>query len=78
MPSQTFAGQRTIYRNQFLPSSMWVPRTEFRFGGKRLYLLSYLSRHSQTYFNISHRLRQEYHGFEVSLSYRVRLYLKRK
>lgn len=36
VPSWIFAGQRTICRNQFLPSIMWVPRTEFRFGGKRL------------------------------------------
>lgn len=78
VPSWTFAGQRTIWRSQFLPSIMWVPRTEFRFDGKRLYLLSYLSRPCQKYFHVSHRLRQEYLGFEVSLSYRVRSHLKRK
>lgn len=78
VPSWTFAGQRTICRSQFLPSITWVPRTEFRFGGKRLYLLSYLSRPCQKYFHVSHRLRQEYLGFEVSLSSRVRSHLKRK
>lgn len=78
VPSWTFAGQRRICRSQFWPSITWVPRTEFRFGGKRLYLLSYLSRPCQKYFHVSHRLRQEYLGFEVSLSSRVRSHLKRK